>query len=79
MFHKVFADIKSGEVFEFINDHDPLPLYFKWKQKVKNLLNGIILKNESHQTKRTIFIYKKWFTFLFSFLDWISVNYSRDS
>ncbi len=45
MFYKAFADIKPGEAFEFINDHDPLPLYyqmeaeskepFKWEYLVK--------------------------------------------
>lgn len=28
-FYKAFADIKVGEAFEFINDHDPLPLYYQ--------------------------------------------------
>ncbi len=29
MFYKAFADIKVGEAFEFINDHDPKPLYYQ--------------------------------------------------
>src|SRR5690242_2915066 len=29
MFYKAFADIKAGEAFEFINDHDPKPLYYQ--------------------------------------------------
>lgn len=29
MFYKAFADTKPGEAFEFINDHDPLPLYYQ--------------------------------------------------
>lgn len=29
MFYKAFADIKPGESFEFINDHDPKPLYYQ--------------------------------------------------
>jgi uncharacterized protein (DUF2249 family) len=29
MFYKAFADIKPGEAFEFINDHDPKPLYYQ--------------------------------------------------
>lgn len=29
MFYKAFKDIKVGEAFEFINDHDPKPLYYQ--------------------------------------------------
>jgi len=29
MFYKAFADLKPGEAFEFINDHDPKPLYYQ--------------------------------------------------
>lgn len=29
MFYKAFAEIKPGEAFEFINDHDPKPLYYQ--------------------------------------------------
>lgn len=29
MFYKAFADIKAGEAFEFVNDHDPKPLYYQ--------------------------------------------------
>ncbi|MDT4870025.1 hypothetical protein FQZ97_1050840 [compost metagenome] len=29
MFYKAFADIQQGEAFEFINDHDPKPLYYQ--------------------------------------------------
>lgn len=29
MFYKAFADIQPGEAFEFINDHDPKPLYYQ--------------------------------------------------
>jgi len=35
MFYKAFADIKSGEAFEFINDHDPLPLYYQMEAESK--------------------------------------------
>lgn len=48
MFYKAFAEIKPGEAFEFINDHDPLPLYyqmeaessdpFKWEYILKGPL-----------------------------------------
>lgn len=29
LFYKAFADIQPGEAFEFINDHDPKPLYYQ--------------------------------------------------
>ncbi|HWK58554.1 MAG TPA: DUF2249 domain-containing protein [Parapedobacter sp.] len=29
LFYKAFADIRPGEAFEFINDHDPKPLYYQ--------------------------------------------------
>lgn len=29
MFYEAFAEIKPGEAFEFLNDHDPLPLYYQ--------------------------------------------------
>lgn len=36
MFYKAFADITAGEAFEFINDHDPLPLYYQMKVESKD-------------------------------------------
>lgn len=35
MFYKAFADIKPGEAFEFINDHDPKPLYYQLEAESK--------------------------------------------
>ncbi|MCB0849922.1 MAG: DUF2249 domain-containing protein [Bacteroidetes bacterium] len=35
MFYKAFADIKTGEAFEFINDHDPKPLYYQMEAESK--------------------------------------------
>ncbi len=35
MFYKAFADIKPGEAFEFINDHDPKPLYYQMEAESK--------------------------------------------
>lgn len=35
MFYKAFAEIKSGEAFEFINDHDPKPLYYQMEAESK--------------------------------------------
>lgn len=35
MFYKAFADIGPGEAFEFINDHDPKPLYYQMEAESK--------------------------------------------
>jgi len=35
MFYKAFADIKPSEAFEFINDHDPKPLYYQMEAESK--------------------------------------------
>jgi uncharacterized protein (DUF2249 family) len=35
MFYKAFADINPGEAFEFINDHDPIPLYYQLEAESK--------------------------------------------
>lgn len=35
MFYKAFAEIKPGEAFEFINDHDPKPLYYQMEAESK--------------------------------------------
>lgn len=35
MFYQAFADIKPGEAFEFINDHDPKPLYYQMEAESK--------------------------------------------
>ena len=35
MFYKAFAEIKPGEAFEFINDHDPKPLYYQMEVESK--------------------------------------------
>lgn len=36
MFYKAFADIKAGEAFEFVNDHDPEPLYYQMEAESKD-------------------------------------------
>lgn len=36
MFYQAFADIKPGEAFEFVNDHDPKPLYYQMKAESKD-------------------------------------------
>ncbi|MBS1920330.1 MAG: DUF2249 domain-containing protein [Bacteroidetes bacterium] len=35
MFYKAFADIQPGEAFEFVNDHDPKPLYYQMEAESK--------------------------------------------
>lgn len=35
LFYKAFAEIKPGEAFEFINDHDPKPLYYQMEAESK--------------------------------------------
>ncbi len=35
MFYQAFADIKPGEAFEFINNHDPRPLYYQMEAESK--------------------------------------------
>ncbi|HMY85149.1 MAG: DUF2249 domain-containing protein [Saprospiraceae bacterium] len=35
MFYKAFGDIKPGEAFEFVNDHDPKPLYYQMEAESK--------------------------------------------
>ncbi|HRO09224.1 MAG TPA: DUF2249 domain-containing protein [Saprospiraceae bacterium] len=35
MFYKAFADLKPGEAFVFINDHDPKPLYYQMESESK--------------------------------------------
>lgn len=35
MFYKAFADLKPGEAFVFINDHDPKPLYYQMEAESK--------------------------------------------
>ncbi|MBS1548799.1 MAG: DUF2249 domain-containing protein [Bacteroidetes bacterium] len=46
MFYKAFEEIKPGEAFVFINDHDPKPLYYQMEAESKEpfrweyLVNG---------------------------------------
>lgn len=35
MFYDAFADIRPGEAFEFLNDHDPKPLYYQMEAESK--------------------------------------------
>ena len=45
MFYKAFADIKVGEAFEFINDHDPKPLYYQMEAESKELFRWEYIEN----------------------------------
>lgn len=36
MFYRAFADIQPGEAFEFVNDHDPKPLYYQMEAESKD-------------------------------------------
>ncbi len=35
MFYRAFEDIRPGEAFEFVNDHDPKPLYYQMEAESK--------------------------------------------
>lgn len=39
LFYKAFADIGPGEAFEFVNDHDPKPLYYQMEAESKDPFN----------------------------------------
>lgn len=45
MFYKAFADIKVGEAFEFINDHDPKPLYYQMEAESKEPFRWEYIEN----------------------------------
>lgn len=36
MFYQAFAEIKPGEAFSFLNDHDPKPLYYQMEAESKD-------------------------------------------
>lgn len=44
MFYKAFADLKPGEAFEFVNDHDPKPLYYQMEAESKQPFRWEYLK-----------------------------------
>ena len=44
MFYQAFARIRPGEAFEFINDHDPKPLYYQMEAESKQPFKWEYLK-----------------------------------
>lgn len=50
-FYKAFADIKPGEAFEFINDHDPKPLYYQMEAESKEPFRWEYLKKGPEEWK----------------------------
>lgn len=51
MFYQAFADIKPGEAFEFINDHDPKPLYYQMKAESKEPFRWEYLQEDEEEWK----------------------------
>lgn len=51
MFYKAFADIKVGEAFEYINDHDPKPLYYQMEAESKEPFRWVYLEKGPEQWK----------------------------
>ncbi|MGH2645226.1 MAG: DUF2249 domain-containing protein [Chitinophagaceae bacterium] len=51
MFYKAFADIKPGEAFEFVNDHDPKPLYYQMEAESKEPFRWEYLKEGPEEWK----------------------------
>ncbi|MEO6903833.1 MAG: DUF2249 domain-containing protein [Bacteroidia bacterium] len=59
MFYKAFADIKLGEAFEFINDHDPLPLYYQMEAESKEPFKWEYLQKGPEEWKVRVIKIKK--------------------
>lgn len=51
MFYKAFGDINAGEAFEFLNDHDPLPLYYQMEAESKEPFRWEYLEEMPDQWK----------------------------
>ena len=51
MFYKAFADIKPGEAFEFVNDHDPKPLYYQMEAESKESFRWEYVEQGPEQLK----------------------------
>lgn len=51
VFYKGFADIKPGEAFDFINDRDPIPLYYQMDAESKEPFKWEYLEKGPDQWK----------------------------
>lgn len=51
MFYEAFEDLKAGEAFEFINDHDPKPLYYQMEAESKTPFEWEYLEQGPEQWK----------------------------
>lgn len=59
MFYKAFADIEPGEAFEFINDHDPKPLYYQMEAESKDPFRWEYLQKGPDEWKVRVIKIKK--------------------
>lgn len=59
MFYKAFANIKPGEAFEFVNDHDPKPLYYQMEAESKEPFRWEYLKEGPEEWKVRVVKVKK--------------------
>ena len=59
MFYKAFADTQPGEAFEFINDHDPKPLYYQMEAESKDPFNWEYLEKGPDEWKVRVIKTKK--------------------
>lgn len=59
MFYKAFADLKPGEAFDFINDHDPKPLYYQMEAESKEPFRWEYLKKGPKEWKVRVIKTKK--------------------
>ena len=57
---KLFKDLPAGESFIFINDHDPIPLYYEFKSIYGDVVDWVYLNkiNKSHVRTRAAARYK---------------------
>ncbi len=51
MFYEAFEDLKAKEAFEFINDHDPKPLYYQMEAESKTPFEWEYLEQGPEQWK----------------------------
>ena len=58
-FYKAFSDIKPGEAFEFVNDHDPKPLYYQMEAESKEPFRWEYLEKGPEEWKVRVIKLKK--------------------